>query len=628
MKVVVEPFAVELEAAGGDTIQQVLYAAGLHVQAPCGGKGTCGKCRFRLLAGTLVAAGKVELEALTLEAVAAGWRLACLARIADADVVIELPPEALLSSGRALAAGKQVNVRHEPLTRLVDVILSQPSLEDQRADAERLTDELGAAALQNIEQLRTLPALLRQHGYRVQAVVRGRPPATSGGAPRTGGGDAATRSLASSSLQPGLLLAILPPRPARPLLGIAMDIGTTTVAAELLDLTDGRSLGAAAAGNPQGVAGADVISRIEYAAAHRDGPARLKQAVAGVLSQLADALLERAGHTRQDVYETVVVGNTTMLHLLLAVDASAIAVVPFAPAFQGPVELPAAEIGLHLAPGAVAYCAPVVSGYVGADIVAGLAALEAMPDTEKPALFIDIGTNGEIALVTDAGILACSTAAGPAFEGARISCGMRAMPGAIDRVWLEDGALQVSTIDAAPASGVCGSGLLEAAAALLEAGALDATGRLLEACAVVARSGSGRELAVELAAGVRLSQRDFRELQLAKGAIQAGAGILLKEAGLTVGELARVYLAGAFGSFIRPSSAVRIGLLPAGVTVDMLDFLGNTALVGARLALLSATVRARIEELSRSIRYIELSGRPDFQTAFAGAMLFPAGDTA
>jgi uncharacterized 2Fe-2S/4Fe-4S cluster protein (DUF4445 family) len=429
------------------------------------------------------------------------------------------------------------------------------------------------------------------------------------------------------------LLAVAPASARPRLLGASFDLGTTTVVGELWDLVSGRRLAVASRTNPQRECGADVISRAEHAARDSAGLWRLQRLAAGCLAEILGECLDAAGAAPGDVHDLVVAGNTVMEHLLFGVSPEHIAQSPFVPVFTRMRAVPAADLGVPAAAGTMLSAMPAVSGYVGGDIVAGLLATRLLDEPQGNVLFIDIGTNGEMVLVSGGKATSCSTAAGPAFEGARISRGMRAMSGAIEEVRFDGQDLECLTIDGAAPRGICGTGLIDAAAELLRTGVLDGSGRLLEPgelpaalpAALRARvraSEAGPEVLLGAGGEVPLTGRDLRELQLAKAAVRAGTEILLAEAKLAAPDLARVILAGAFGSYIDPANALAIGLLPE-VPVERVAFGGNTSAAGARLALLDHAVRDRAEALAREVRYLELSGRADFQERFAEAMFFP-----
>ncbi|MBN1809588.1 MAG: DUF4445 domain-containing protein [Planctomycetes bacterium] len=589
-------------ALDGEPLNQALDRSGIRLQAPCGGAGTCGKCRVKVTrAAGEVAASEQEKSFIPAEDISEGWRLACRQAV-HCDMEVEIPEENLLPENEGLTSGAAVSCGADPVTAVMRVQLPEPSLEDQRSDESRLCEALKCEPPDSPDVMKALPGAVRAEGFTVDAVTRG-----------------------------GRLAGVLAPGDGRRVFGMAVDIGTTTIAAELVDLEAVSTAGVTATSNPQGVAGADVISRMEHVKAQADGLERLSNMVRGAVNGLLDHLLEKTGRGRESVYEITIAGNTVMLHLLLGVNPAAIAEVPFTPVFTRATDTPAADMGMEIAPGGTVHTLPCVSGYVGGDIVAGLAVLEAASLNERPALFIDLGTNGEMVLLTGERMLACSTAAGPAFEGAKISYGMRAIPGAVDRVSMDaSGALKWATVEGRPPKGICGSGLIDAAAVFAQAGLMEPAGTIadpadlpegLRELLVTLPDG---ETAIRVAGDVTVSQRDIRELQLAKGAVAAGASILLGEAGLKPEDLAKVYIAGAFGSFIRASSAVGISIVPRGIPEEKIHFLGNSALVGARLALVSRAYRAWMQRAAREVEYVELSGRPDFQMMFAENMFFGA----
>ncbi|HWI60663.1 MAG TPA: ASKHA domain-containing protein [Symbiobacteriaceae bacterium] len=385
--------------------------------------------------------------------------------------------------------------------------------------------------------------------------------------------------------------------------GFALDVGTTSMVGALLDLRTGEELAAESRPNPQAIHGADLMSRLAHATAGT-GADELQSLVTGAARQLLDRLRSRAGVKPHEVTIAALVGNTAMHHLFLGLDVSGLAVAPYTPAVTAGQ--------MARVPGLPPiYALPNIAGFVGADAVAaGLAA--GIDQGDATRLVVDIGTNGEMLLRHRGQVYACSAPAGPAFEGGEISQGMRANPGAIEAVTFEDGQLMVKTIAGAPARGICGSGLLDAVAALLAAGQLDPTGRLATGPAVA------------LAAGVSLTQKDVRALQLAKGAIRSGIDLLLTVAGIGPGDLDEILLAGAFGNYLRRESAVAIGLLPP-VDVERIRPVGNAAAAGAKLAMLSRGARARAEALARDARHIDLATHPAFEEIFLAALNFPKG---
>ena len=586
----------------GTTVARAARAAEVVIDAPCGNRGVCGKCRVLAREG-LAEPTEAEERLLLPRELADGWRLACQAVI-EADTTIRLRSEALKMA--LITSELRLELRPNVQKRSIHVPLS--SLQEPIADLDRLRAGLGsqdARPKMPLAALRQLPVALRAGGNAVTVVTAG-----------------------------GTCLAVEPGDTTGECYGIAFDIGTTTVVGALVDLRNGAQIGIASTLNAQASFGADVISRIGYAMTEPDGLRVLQERVVGVLNELTQSALGQAGVKRERVYEATVVGNTCMHHLFLGLDPHSLAVIPYNPVVVDPLTVPAAEVGLKLAPSALVHVLPNIGGFVGADIVAGLLAT-GVHRRDKDCLFIDIGTNGEIVLGSKQRLVCCSTAAGPAFEGAQITFGMRAAEGAIERVRLEPEGVRIKVIGHARPRGICGSGLIDVVAELLRVGLLDETGRLLKP--EPARQVVGEKLAERLFEGpdglafllaggpqpVYVTQRDIRKLQLAKGAISAGIAILGRHLGIDPErDVAEIILAGAFGSYVDPASTRAIGLVPA-LPLDRLLAAGNTAGMGSKMALVSTDARAEAARIARMVEYIELSNEPDFQDRFADAMYFP-----
>ncbi len=598
--VYVLPGTILLEAAG---------RAGIILQSPCGGRGTCGKCRVRLAHsdGPLPAA---EPGPLSAEQIAQGYRLACRTPVTSACVV-EVPRESTFDAAQQiLTSDDGVQAEMEPLVAKRRFELAPPSQEDPRSDLSRLRDALDGVELAP-PLVRQLPAFLRREGWRGTAVLSNHH-----------------------------MLALEPGDTTDQLFGVAVDLGTTTVVGKLIDLNSGEEKAVASQMNPQVAYGDDVISRISHARDHGGGLIEMQTAVLGCLNTILETLCQQSGVPSHAVYEIVLAGNSTMQQILCGYSPAALGEVPFVQVFEHAQQLSAAALGLKANPCAGLYVFPQIGGFVGGDTVAGMVAsrLDRWP---RPVLLVDIGTNGEIVLAANGHLLATSTAAGPAFEGARIRQGMRATAGAIEKVILRDDVV-LNVIGNAKPAGLCGTALIDAAAELLRHGLLDETGRLLpadEAPAATPPALLGRLVtrgtetdfllapAEQSATGedIFLWQRDIRELQLATGAVRAGISILLRRAGVEPQDLDRVLLAGAFGNFIRRSNARRIGLLPQ-VPCECIRFIGNAASLGARLVLCSAAERAYADSLQQRSEHVDLSLDPEFQMEFGMAMLFPDGE--
>ncbi|MBN1256711.1 MAG: DUF4445 domain-containing protein, partial [Planctomycetes bacterium] len=598
----------------GKTILDAARSAGVSLPVRCGGKGTCGKCRVRIVEGDYKG-GLGKEEALTKAEIASGWRLACCTTV-NGDLVVEVPEQPV--GGVMLTDFGETTVSLNPQIKAVTATVPAASLADQSSDLKRLSRAIGQEISPStpIEITRLLPKLLRETAT-VTAVLWGEELI-----------DIIPHGKQDKDFKPAVL-------------GLAVDVGTTTVAGVLLDLLSGDDLATASRPNPQATHGDDVLSRIAYASRGEDELQEMQRLITTAIDEIASETTGVAGVKAENIYEIVAAGNTTMHHLLLGINPQSIGVIPFVPAKRGALSVCASEIGMQQsAPCGRLYAAANVSGYIGGDITVGLLAHRIHEDDRK-LLYIDIGTNGEVVLRAGAITYGCSTAAGPAFEGARISRGMCATTGAVNYVKadLDGGDLIIQTINAAPIEGICGTGLIDAVAALLELGVLDETGRLLNAGELPANlpeairqrldySESAPRFILSSPGGnqddkVALTARDIREMQLAKGAIAAGITTLLETAGIQPQDLDEVMLAGAFGSFLRPESARRVGLLPSGIASEKIRSIGNAALAGARAILLNREERASSEALAREVKYIELSSHPGFQDAFVEAMQFP-----
>lgn len=397
----------------------------------------------------------------------------------------------------------------------------------------------------------------------------------------------------------------------RPGLGVAIDLGTTTLVAQLLDLETGNVLAVQTALNQQAQHGADIMSRIDFAV--RGGQPALHKLIRQQIAVLIDGLLSVGGDRAGSVQEMIIVGNTVMHHLFCGLSVAPLAQVPFLPEQDGLFTLTAAELGWarpELKDTVISFL-PCLGSFVGSDILAGVLATNLHQNDALGGL-VDLGTNGEIVVGNRTRLICASTAAGPAFEGARISMGMRAATGAIAEVRLYNGKLESVVLGQTAARGICGSGLVDAVAAALDAGWVQPSGKLRNAAQL------------QLAPPVVVNQRDIRELQLAKGAIAAGIRILLKDWGASADQLPRLYLAGAFGNYINRTSARRIGLLE--LPLDRVEPAGNTALRGAKMVLLSDTDRA-FPDLRQKVQHVSLSDDPQFEDIYVEEMAFPTGDT-
>jgi uncharacterized 2Fe-2S/4Fe-4S cluster protein (DUF4445 family) len=588
---------------------QAAARAGVTIETPCGGHGTCGKCKVRIVTGA-PRATETEKRLLNPEEVAEEIRLACQAKVTG-SCTVEIPEASLSASLHQILGGDggrvQVDVSDSPV-RKCRVELPPPHRGDAASDLERLQRVLGEFQV-DVSLLRDLPRRLREAHWCGAAVIH----------------DSTLMDFEAGDTTSACL-------------GAAFDVGTTTVVGTLLDLQTGEQRAAVSRMNPQTRFGDDVLSRILYASQQENGARRLQEVVVAEVNDMLGDLAGQAGVGTERVYDITFSGNTTMLHLLTGIDPRALGQVPFVSAFHRGLSLPARAMGISIHPRGAAYVFPVIGGFVGGDTVAGILATD-LANAEGPTVLVDIGTNGEIVVAHEGQLLAASTAAGPAFEGARISNGMRAAAGAIEHVVFDDD-VRLGVIGNGTPVGLCGSALIDLVAEMRRCGILNAQGVMAapndanEALPAAIRSRLEQDEAgpVFVLAGadtsrtgepVRFTQRDVREFQLAAAAIRSGIGILLGHVGLQPADVNRVLIAGAFGNYLNRANAQQVGLLPGDVAPERIVYVGNASLAGARLALASRKARERAEHLARATRHVDLSLDPDFQMAFAMAMQFP-----
>ena len=608
LEVVYQPFDRTTRVPAGTTVFSAAHWIGLPIDSTCGGRGTCGKCKVRIVRGLTDAAGRAQgaqiapssadHRQLRPQEIADGWRLSCQTHIEE-DMTVEVPQLLRVPKAATMGLGRLVIL--DPNVRKVYFELAEPSLHDQRSDVARLKEALtdeGLDMTASVAVLRTLPAVFREASFKVTAVLAGED-----------------------------LVAVEPGDTTGECFGVAFDVGTTTLVGTLMNLRTGMAASVLSTLNGQAPFGADVISRISHGMNGPEAIAELQAAVVSTMNSILADLYRETGVSPARTYEAVVVGNVTLLHLLFGVDPSPLSMSPFTPAFMDELTVPAREVGLDIHPHGFVQTMPALGAYVGADIVAGVLATGVVRE-DRLRVFVDVGTNGEIVLGSASRALATAAPAGPAFEGSQIKCGMRATVGAIEGVQLTDRVeLQVIGGDVAP-EGICGSGLVDCVAQLLVSGLMEHSGRLRLPQDVADHPLRERLIDVDgmraflLADGVYLTQRDIRELQFAKGSIATGIKVLMDILGVTAADLDEVLLAGSFGSYLNPESAKIIGLVPP-VDVDRIIAVGNSAGEGAKIALLSYRERQVAFELPTRVEYVELSGRADFNDSFISVLGFP-----
>ena len=589
----------------GVTVFDAASWNGIAIDSTCGGHGTCKKCKIQITDGS-VPVSRLDIRAFTGDQLKDGWRLACLAR-ATQNLTIDVPPLMTRPKAATVGVGRQVILRPAVQKRYVE--LADPTLSDQRTDLQRLLDAIDDLELRpDLHAVRRLPRVLREADFKVTAVVV----------------DEA-------------LIDVEPGDTTERRFAVAYDLGTTTVVATLLDLSTGTPVAVHSMLNKQQPFGGDVITRISATMMDPEALGRLRDLAQQTLAELTSLVCEEGGVDPQQVYEVALAGNATMTALVLGIDPEPIGVAPFIMSTATPTDVLATDLGLAVHPRARAMLFPALGAYVGGDIVSGMLAT-GMDRDKRVRLFIDVGTNCEIVLGDGDRIVSTAAPAGPAFEGGAIRCGMRAADGAIEVVKLGD-EVDLQVIGDVEPQGLCGSGLVDAVSELVKVGLLDGSGRFVtdEVAKEVAPPlaerltyiGEERVFVLHRPAGVTevaetvyLSQRDVRELQFAKAAISTGWSLLLEELGLTAADVQQVLLAGSFGSYLSPASAVRIGLVPK-LPVLRIVSAGNVAGEGAKMALLSIRERAGALALLEEVTYVELSDRPDFNDRFVDLLAFP-----
>jgi len=623
--VIFRPSGRRGEIPEGKTVLEASRSLGVGIESVCGGKKSCGKCRIRIESGIFDRLGITSLpdhlspfteeegKLIGEKERAEGFRLACAAAIRG-DVLIFVPEES--RTGRQVvrkeASDKIISLN--PAVRLFSVTLVPPTLNDPLGDYERLVEALAERfGLQRPEidylALLGLPAALRQGNWTVTAAIR---------------------------MEREILTVF--PGEVEDAYGLAIDVGSTTVAGYLCSLKTGKLIGTGSLMNPQVTYGDDVIARITYVMDHPDGMKKMRRAIIDCLNDLIRTVTGDAGLSPADILEITLVGNTVMHHLFLGIDPHALGVSPFTPAVHRSLDIKARDLGLAAHPAANVHILPIEAGFVGADNVGVLIAEEPYR-REEMVLIIDVGTNGEMILGNREKLLCASCATGPALEGAHIRFGMRAAPGAIERIRIDPETLEVSfkiigeerwrpEFRITGAKGICGSGIIDGVAELYRAGIIDRSGRFRSDLATPRlRLIDGKPEFViawpeetSLEGAITINQKDIRSVQLAKGALYAGAKLMMKKLGIA--KLDRVILAGAFGSYIDKTEAMILGMFP-DCDLDHVSSVGNAAGDGARIALLNRDKRLEAEEMARRVEYLELTLAKEFQEEFVAAMFIP-----
>ncbi len=610
------PSGTTVQVDSGTELAKAFRRAGIEIETPCGGEGTCGKCRVKILSGAVEEnAGGVLPEDAVLE----GYVLACQSRVADTDLVVEVPD--LGQKGGQFAEAASIAEHHiaqasAPPVRELLLSVQQPKLEDGLSDLDRialaLKPEFGEERIEfPLPVLRTAAASLRRHNGQIRAVL-------------------------SCGTETPRIIRIEPGHTPEPLLGVAIDIGTTTIAVQLMELSSGRDLETRTDYNEQIPCGLDVISRINYA----QRPGHLEELRARVLrtiNTLIARVCDGRGFDAKKVCAASMSGNTVMMHLALGLDPQHIRLEPYTPTVYRFPDLRCGAAGVEIEPEAPLYISPCVGSYVGGDITAGLLCTDLARNKDDTSLFIDIGTNGEMVIGNKDFLMCCACSAGPAFEGGGIECGMRASQGAIDKVTVDaaSGRPTIRTIGNAAPMGICGSGIIDLLANLLRTGWMDQAGKFQRGrsspsvfvegrkayyvLAEAEQSGTGKRIAI--------SETDVENVIRAKAAIYAACSLLLERVGLSVADLHNVFIGGGFGRFLDLEKAILIGLLPE-LPLERFHYIGNSSLTGSALCLVSEYHRNKQNELAARMSYFELNTDPAYMHQYTGALFLPHTDDA
>ena len=572
-----------IQAKEGDLLADKIMESGVELSLYCQKKAVCGKCFVEIKEGYLPPFDEHEEFLIRQKKLTQNHRLACK-YVIKGNLFINIPSESLLQKTLILKTGMRLPLAIDPPVKKYYVELERPDLSHPHSLVSLLKKTFHKKSLEvPLNVLRSLPDTLEKSGFKVTVAF----------------------------YDDNEILSIEPGDTTGHCIGIAVDVGTTTVVVELVYLNTGESIDSATENNSQMRYGMDIVSRISFSYHNTENLGKLQDSILKTLFRMTHSLLKRNEIPPDKVYEIIFAGNTAMNHLLLGVPVNTLAVSPFHAVYHTLPEITAEDLGFRLNPNARAYIVPNIKSFVGGDISAGLQAID-LANRSDNCLFIDLGTNGEIVLKTEKKFVATSTAAGPAFEGMNISSGMLALPGAIHKVEKKD-RLVFHTIEGESPRGICGTGLIDLIALLLEEGKISSTGKINDETGKISVAGK-----------ISITQQDVREIQLAVAAVKTGIRMILEKYRIKKELLGSIFIAGAFGNYLNIKNAMRIGLLPQ-LDPKKIVFIGNSSLAGARALLLSKQARLKTEALIRKIHYISLATDPRFQGIFVDSLHFPTG---
>lgn len=611
-EVIFQPEGIRVKIHDKTTVYDAARHAGIDFVSICGGKGTCCKCKIRINPEKFTQPlTESEKKCLTPEEIMNGIRLACQTKIEN-NLIVHVPQSSRTGKQRLQVEGIKTPVDLDPMIHKYTIHLSKPTLEDPRSDLDRLLDELEKKHnLTNIKMrydlLKDLGPLLRNSKWNITVTIWNKNQIIA-----IESGDTTHRSY-----------------------GFSLDIGTTKLAAYLLNMITGEVVAVDSAMNPQIQYGEDIISRINYICSdNAENSTVLQKPLIKKVNDLIDGLCEKTGIAFEEIYEMTAVGNTAMHHIFLNLNPSHLALAPYTPVIRRGINLTPKDLGIKINPLGNIYCLPVIAGYNGSDNVAVILATE-LYEKDEICMAMDIGTNTEVVLGNKEKILVCSCASGPAFEGASIKHGMRATSGAIERIQIDPETFKsdYKTIDEIPPRGICGSAIVDVIAEMLKVGIIDHTGKMNKALKSerLQKSSDGYEFILEKAnkttidKDITITQKDIRQITLAKAAMHTGAVILMEELGVNEAEIDKVFIAGAFGNYIDVANARFIGMYPE-IELSKVEAVGNAAGTGARMALFSKDIRGLTETISQRIKYVELAAKENFQSVYLNSTYLPYAD--
>ena len=579
-RIIITSHKKKVLAKENELLADKIIEAGINLSVYCDRKGLCGKCLVEVQKGIIPSLNEREEFFIRQKKLKQNYRLACLFPV-KSDLEVKVPESSIIQETYILKTGLKWPIPIDPLVKKYYLRLKKPEIASPYSSLELIEKYLGKKNLVvNLNLTRELQTRLKKNKFEITAVLYGS----------------------------NEILNIESGNTIDKIFGIAIDIGTSTVVVELVDLSTGEIIETATANNPQIKFGSDVISRITFAFTDSANLEKLRDTILKKLNQMIKSLLNINKIDPEHVYEVVIAGNTTMNHFFLGIPVDSLATAPFHSVFTSLSELSAAETGLEINKQAKVYIAPNIKSFVGGDISAGLIASR-LDHLKGNYLFIDLGTNGEIVLKTKQKLIATSTAAGPAFEGMNISCGMLAFPGAIYKAEQKK-RLKIYTIGNRQAAGVCGTGLIDLVASFLDTGKISSKGAIIN-----------KHKKIRIAEGIYITQKDIREMQLAVGAIKSGIRMIAQQFHLNKKDLKGIFIAGAFGNYLNIKNSMRIGLLPE-LDKRKITFIGNSSLAGARAMLLSRQARKESKSVVRKTQYTSLATNPKFQEYFIDSLEF------